>query len=68
MSPSSIARFYKKFGIKKKRITFKKKLPRNTEVKKEFILEKIGLDLNELVHQGYKILFLDEVMFTYNTL
>jgi hypothetical protein len=49
MSTSSVARYYRKFGIKKKRINFKKKLPRNTEDKKETILENIRIDIEKLV-------------------
>ena len=45
MSASTVARYYKKYGIKKKRIAFKKKLPKNTEANRENILGKIKQDL-----------------------
>ena len=68
MSTSSVRRLYAKHNVKKKSLIIKKKLPYKTSLKEPERFKMIVEDVNFFQSQGYKIIFIDEVMFTYSTL
>lgn len=68
ISPSSLSRIYKKYKIKRKRIYQTKRYFIKNNESHAIEVGHLKQEVSMVLDGGYNIIFLDETMFTYNTL
>ena len=67
MNAMLLTKIYRMYGVKKKAISWKKRLKPNTALKYDELKQELRQKVLQAKQQGYEILYTDECMFTRKT-